>query len=283
MKKVVFLLALGTLSMPGYARAQDATEAYAWENSTELSFVSTGGNASSSTLGLKSTLIATGGPSTFKLEVGGIRGETTFRTRTATGSATDFTVAETTRSELTAENYFARGRYDRAVGSAFAFSGAGWERNTFAGIQNRYSLVAGLGRAWVDSETSRLKTDVGLTYTIQNDVDPAPDVDEEFAGVRITVDVMRQLSGSARWLSVLIVDENLEDTDDLRADWINSLSVSLSARLAFKTSLQLLYDKQPSLQSIGLLDAGGVPTGTEVLTPGDKLDNILTVALIITM
>jgi len=123
MKKVVFLLAVGTLSMPGYARAQDETGAYAWENSTVLSFVSTGGNASSSTLGLKSTLIATGGPSTFKIEIGGIRGETTFRTRTATGSATDFTVAETTRSELTAENYFARGRYDRAFASTFAFSG----------------------------------------------------------------------------------------------------------------------------------------------------------------
>ncbi len=54
-------------------------------------------------------------------------------------------------------------------------------------------------------------------------------------------------------------------------------------RLAFKTSLQLLYDKQPSLESIGLLDAGGVPTGTDVLTPGDKVDNILTVALVITM
>jgi len=283
MKKVVFLLAVGTLSMPGYARAQDEIEAYAWENSTELSFVSTGGNASSSTLGLKSTLIATGGPSTFKIEIGGIRGETTFRTRTATGSATDFTVAETTRSELTAENYFARGRYDRAFASTFAFSGAGWERNTFAGIQNRYSLVAGLGRAWVDSETGRIKTDVGLTYTIQNDVDPAPDVDEGFGGVRITVDVMRRLSGSAQWLSVLIVDENLEDTDDLRADWTNSLSVSLSERLAFKTSLQVLYDKQPSLQSIGLLDAGGVPTGTKVLTPGRKIDNMLTVALVITM
>ena len=145
MKKVVFLLAVGTLSMPGHATAQDETGAYTWENSTELSFVSTGGNASSSTLGLKSTLTATGGRSTFKIEVGGIRGETTFRTRTATGSATNFTVDETTNSQLTAENYFVRGRYDRAFASAFAFSGAGWDRNTFAGIQNRYSLVAGLG------------------------------------------------------------------------------------------------------------------------------------------
>ena len=125
MKKVVFLLVVGTLSMPGYATAQDETGAYTWENSTELSFVSTGGNASSSILGLKSTLTATSGRSAFKIEVGGIRGETTFRTRTATGSATNFTVDETTNSQLTAENYFARGRYDRAFASVFVFSGAG--------------------------------------------------------------------------------------------------------------------------------------------------------------
>ena len=65
MKRVIFLLAVETLSMPGYATAQDETGAYTWENSTELSFVSTGGNASSSTLGLKSTLVATGGRSAF--------------------------------------------------------------------------------------------------------------------------------------------------------------------------------------------------------------------------
>ena len=264
------LLFLTQLALPDHAAAQDETGAYTWENSTELSFVSTGGNSSSSTLGLKSALTATGGRNAFKLEVGGIRGETTFRTLTATGTATDFTVNETTNSQLTAENYFARGRYDRAFGGAFAFSGAGWDRNTFAAIHNRYAFVAGLGKAFADSETGRFKADIGLTYTIQKDVDPAPDVDEGFGGVRFGVDAMKRLSTSAEFSSTLIVDENVEETDDLRADWINSLSVSLSERLSFKTSLQLLYDKQPSLLSVWLLDAGGVPTGTNVLTPGGR-------------
>ena len=59
------------------------------------------------------------------------------------------------------------------------------------------------------------------------------------------------------------------------------MSVSLSERLSFKTSLQLLYDKQPALLSVGLLDAGGVPTGTNVLTPDDEVDSIVTLALVI--
>ena len=177
------LLFVAQLAVPGCATAQDETEAYVWENSTELSFVSTGGNSSTSTLGLKSALSATGGQNVFKIELGGIRGETHLRTLTATGTATDFTVNETTVSQLTAESYFVRGRYDRAIASGYVFSGAGWDRNTFAGVQNRYALVVGLGKTWVESETSRFKTDLAPTYTIQKDVDPAADADEGFGGV----------------------------------------------------------------------------------------------------
>jgi putative salt-induced outer membrane protein YdiY len=268
------------LALPRSTAAQDAG-AYTWENSTELSFVSTGGNSSLSTLGLKSALTATGGQNAFKIEFGGIRGETSVRTITATGTATDFAVNETTISQLTAESYFARGRYDRAFASAYVFAGAGWDRNTFAGVQNRYAVVLGLGKMWIDSETGRFKTDLAPTYTIQKDVDPASGADEGFGGVRLSMDAMRQFSSSTEFSSTLVVDENVEDTDDLRADWINSLSVSLSERLSFKTSLQLLYDRQPALLGIGLLDVDGVPTGTNVLTPSDEVDSILTLALVI--
>lgn len=269
-----------TLLGPCRLAAQDDAGAFAWENATELSFVSTGGNASSSSLGLKAALTGVGGQNTFKIELGGIRGETSVRTLTATGTPTNFLVNETTVSQLIAENYFVRGRYDRAFASAYAFTGAGWDRNTFAGVQNRYALVAGLGKTWADSETSRFKTDLGATYTIQKDVDPAPGADDGFGGLRFTGDAMRQLSESTDFLSALVVDQNVQDTEDLRADWINSLSVSLSERLAFKTSLQLLFDNQPSLLSVPLFDGGGAPNGN-VLTPGDKVDNIITLALVI--
>lgn len=278
------VLALGSASVtaPGALTAQDAAS-YAWTNATELSFVSTGGNASSSTLGLKAALTGTGNANTFKLELGGIRGETTFRTLAATGTTGSFTVNETTDSELTAESYFARGRYDRSFGAVFTFGGAGWDRNTFAGIQNRYALVAGLGRSWIESETARFKTDVGATYTIQKDVDPAPGVDEGFGGVRFSFDAMRQLSETTDFTSLLIVDENLENTDDFRADWTNSLGVALSGNLALKTSLQLLFDNQPSLLAVPLFDGGGLPVGTDVLTPGDDIDSVFTLTLVITL
>lgn len=255
--------------------------AWTWQNATELSFVATGGNASSSTFGLKSAFVGAAAPNSFKLDFGGIRGETTFRTLTATGTTSDFTVDETTDSELTAESYFARGRYDRSFGTAYGFGGAGWDRNTFAGIQNRYALVAGVGSAWVDNETSRFKTDIGATYTIQKDVSPVPGADDAFGGVRLSVEAMRQLSSTTQFTSVLVADENLEDTQDFRADWLNSLSVSMSDRLALKTSLQLLFDNKPSLLGVPLVDGAGSPTGSTVLTPSDEIDSVVTLTLVI--
>ena len=263
--------------------AQDAVGGIAWENATELSFVSTGGNASSSTLGLKAALIGTSGANAFRLTLGGIRGETNTTNRTATGTVGSFTVNETTVSQLTAESYFARGRYDRNFTNAYLFSGAGWDRNTFAGVQNRYSAVLGIGRTWTDGDAGLFKTDIGATYTIQKDVDPAPGADDGFGGIRATIDATRRLSGSTQFASTLIVDENVENTKDFRADWINSLSVSLSETLALKTSLQVLFDNQPSLLGVPLLDGLGVPTGTQVPTPGDEVDTVLTLTLVITL
>jgi putative salt-induced outer membrane protein YdiY len=268
-------------AIPGTGAAQQDSASFTWENATELSFVSTGGNASSSTLGLKATLKGTGGQNTFKVELGGIRGHTNTVTRTATGTSTSFTVIKTTVSQLTAGSYFVRGRYVRDFRRAFVFSGSGWDRNTFAGVQNRYSFVGGFGMTLADNDSGHLKIDLGATYTIQKDVDPAPDADEGFAGFRLSFDAKRTLSESTDIESALVLDENVEQTGDLRADWINSLSVSLTESLAFKTSLQLLFDNRPALLDVPLVDGSGVPTGTRVSTPGEKLDRLLTLTMVI--
>ena len=260
--------------------AQDG--GFTWENSTELAFITTGGNASATSFGLKGSLTGTGGPNKVKFEAGGIRSESDIKVRFAVGTPADFDITEESVSRLTAENYFARGRYDRELEHAFAFSGAGWERNTFAGVANRYSFVAGLGRTLFDwGDDGHLKADVGGTYTIQKDVDPEPDADDAFGGLRVTLDAKRAVTPSTDYESALIIDENLEDTDDLRADWINSITVGLNDRLAFKTSLQLLYDNKPSNLSVPLFDTGGNPTGQQVLTPGEELDHIVTLTLVI--
>ena len=64
-------------------------------------------------------------------------------------------------------------------------------------------------------------------------------------------------------------------TEDLRADWTNSLAVAMSEKLALKASLQILFDNEPALTAVPLGDA-------EVLTPLGKVDSVFTVAIVAT-
>jgi len=273
------LTAIFALALP----ASGQGEPLVWDNATEFSFVTTSGNASSSTLGLKSTLNGTGPVSDFKLEVGGIRASSNFTDRTAVGSLTDFTVNEVTRTEKSAENYFARGRFDRNLGENdfFVFGGAGWERNTFSGFNNRFSFVAGIGDAWVNDDVTLFKTDIGGTYTIQKDVAPTPGQGDGFGGLRATVEFTRALASTTDFQTLLVADESLQNTDDLRLDWVASISVALTEGLAFKTSYQLLYDNDPALIGVPLFDLGGTDLGTNVLSPSQKSDSFLTLSLVI--
>ena len=276
---LVGLLSFGALSL-GAPTSGAAQDAFTWENATELSFVTASGNSTSSTLGVKSSLQGSTETSGFKLEVGGIRASSTFTTRTAVGSPTDFVVTEENRQETSAENYFARSRYDRDVGRWFAFGGTGWERNTFSGIRNRVSFVGGAGRTWVETDDRLFKTDLGLTYTIEKPVEETPGEDDGFGGLRATIEAERALTGTTDLSTTLVADENLADTEDLRVDWVGSLTVALTQGLAFKTSYQLVFDNQPALVGVPLFDGGGTQLG-EVRVPSDKVDTFLTLSLVI--
>jgi putative salt-induced outer membrane protein YdiY len=164
--------------------AQDEPE-LGWFDKAELTFVLTAGNASQSTLGLNNELSHLWENAAFKLSFGGIRTETTNTTRTATGTASNFAITETTETDLSAEAYFLRSRYDRNLSeNTFLYGGAGWERNTFAGFENRYTVVAGPGRIWFNEDTQKLRTDVGVTYTSQDDLVEDASSPDSFLGHR---------------------------------------------------------------------------------------------------
>jgi putative salt-induced outer membrane protein YdiY len=262
-------------------QGQDDEKELGWFHTAEVSFLLTAGNAEASTFGLGAGLRRVWDRSEFRFNAGGLRSESSKTTRTAVGTTTDFLVNEQSDSELTAQNYYARGRYDHAFSErVFVYAGTGWERNTFAGFDNRTSFAGGLGNIWVDKERTRFRTDYAITYTIQDDVVDTGSGSDTFAGARFSWDYGQQLTSSTNFLSVLIVDENLNDTDDLRGDFTNALSVAISDNLAFRTSLQLLWDNQPSLAGVPLEQPLGTPTGETVFVPLDKLDTVISVALV---
>ncbi|MDH3270225.1 MAG: DUF481 domain-containing protein [Gemmatimonadota bacterium] len=271
-------VALALTAFAGSLSAQDPD--FVWDNGTEVGFVTTSGNSSSTTFSLKSALTGTGGPNQFKIEAGAIRASSSTTTRRAVGTTGSFDLEETTTAVESAANYFARARFDRDVGVGFAFAGGGWERNTFAGFNHRISTVAGVGKTWVDNDNGRFKTDVGGTYTIQKDIDDDPDEKDGFGGIRSTIEAARALSATTELETIFVADENLANTDDFRFDWISSLSVALTEGLAFKTSYQLIFDNDPARIRVPLFDGGGAETGT-VGIPSNEFDSLVTLSLVI--
>ncbi|OLC54135.1 MAG: hypothetical protein AUH92_04620 [Acidobacteria bacterium 13_1_40CM_4_69_4] len=277
------LLAAGISGLiPALAQEKPADDR--WKDTAEFSYVVTAGNSETSTLGFKDKLVRKWDRSGFELNAGGVRAEATTKTRTAIGTSTDFSIDEESATALTAESYFLNGRYNRKLSDHFFwFVGAGWDRNRFAGVQNRSVGVAGVGNVWIDEERTKFRTDYSATYTEEKDVTENPNFKATFSGLRVSSSLQRKIGENAAFTDDLILDENLDDTSDYRANMTNSLAVAMSGRLALKVSLQWLYDHEPAIQEIDLLDAPppvGVKIGT-VLARLDDLDTIFTASLVV--
>ena len=268
------------------AQEADGETGVDWRNTSELSYLLTGGNSSANTLGLRNALRRRSATGEFRMDVSVRRTETTRISRTAVGaSPDDFEVSEERDSERTAERYAVDGRYDRNLSEHFfAFAGLGWERNEFAGFNHRTVAVTGAGNQWSGSDGDwRLKVGYGVTYTVRRDVVPDPSRDDSFAGLRLTLDHAHELTESTGLELKWVADGNLQETSELRADLTQGISTALSDRLALKTTLQLLWDHDPPLESLPLVAPDGTPLGEQVRVPLQRVDHTISVALVITM
>ncbi len=280
--KILALLGGAVLFSAPFTWAQEEEEDYGWELTGEISLIATGGNAEAETLGFGLAAVRSRERDALSFAGGGLRAESTIFSRFAVGTPDDFRVIEESDTDLTAESFYLRGRYQRDISErTFWFSGLGWERNEFAGFTSRLSAVGGVGREWYDNDRGHFRADVGLTFTTQDDVVTGPDASEDFLGLRLSYDYGRQLTETTVFSSILIIDENLDETEDLRADFLNALSVSINDLLSLKVGLHLLYDNLPSLTSVPLLDGAGSEIGS-VFAELDELDTVLSVAVVFT-
>jgi putative salt-induced outer membrane protein YdiY len=292
----VIVLALMS-AMPCWSQTPPPEEKkLGWADSADLSYVLTSGNTDTRTLGFKNLLTRTWENALFALKAGGIRSQAATPPQFALSVDPDpntvdpnnpstFTV-EDGDLEVTAENYFLNGAYDRNVSKAFYWHvGAGWDKNTFAGIQNRYVGEVGVGNIWFDADRRKWRTTYSATYTNQDEVVDNPEAKNNFAGARIASDFMMKFGESTTFIDTLVFDENLDETSDWRVDMINSVAVAMNQHLALKVSLQWLYDNEPSLKNVPIFTStGGVLTdsGLKVPVQLDELDTIFTTSLVVT-
>ncbi len=269
-------------TFPPIIASQEVGSPPAWADKAELSFVLTSGNSESSALGVRNTLTRKFDSSTLSLDAGGIRVESGTITRTAVGtSQTDFTVSEQTNRETTAENYFAELRFDYEMSDrTYVYSSGGWVRNRFAGVENLWVGAAGFGVNLVSSDRATFDVDLGATVASE---DLIIGETETFGGLRLTWAFKRQVTETAEFLSHLILDESLSDTEDFRAEFDNSIGVAISNVLALKAGLKILFDNQPALEEVDLFNAPGGTIIGSVLTPLNEVDTQVTVSLVVSL
>ena len=250
-----------------------------WAATAEVSYVITGGNTSTSALSLGTSLSRKWTNDTLLFKGYILKSNATTTTRTAQGTVDDFNVLEDTITRQVAENYLLAGQYSRRISKKLlGQAGLSWDRNRFAGVQNRVMVTTGFGYAWVERARTQVKTSADLTYTMRQYVGQKM---EAFAGFRLSVVGDQKILESSALSTQFVFDDNLNKTPDWRFVWVNSVTASISKSLALKISLRTLYTHVPALQSLPLFDLIGDPTGLFVYVPLKKLDTFLTTSLVI--
>ena len=254
----------------------DAPGLYA---NADLSYVLTSGNSNAKSLAFKGDVTRRYTRHAIGFAAGGLRASSSPDTRYAVGTPGDFELV-VPDAELTAESYYARGRYEYRLSDRLFYTlGAGWERNRFSGIDNRWLVDTGLGYILLNNDRTSFRGMAGVTYTDeQYTVESGRD--GSFVGARLGWDFRQKLLENATFTHTLIADESLEETDDLRVDAQFGLHVAMSKTLGLKVNWRLLWDNQPALAEVPLHTPGGIDTGFTVLAPYKELDQGLSVSLV---
>ena len=285
-----FLLPLALFAAAPLARGQSEEASPpgegGWSGQANLNLAGSYGNAGSGSLGLSAEAARETDRLRVALDGGLLRTSTDLITRQAFGSPDDFSVDRTVTSQTSADRSHLRvrvaesSRENGAAGLRF-FAAAGWERDAPAGVNSRSDLTVGVGRGWGqarDGGRRPFEVGAGLSAVHQRDEVADPEVGAGSLGLRM--DVRAETRYRAAELALVSASTwNLRNTEDLRFDVTASVAFPLSRRLAFRTSMQTLFDSHPSLERLSLLDARGGPRVGTVAVPRGRTDLILLAAL----
>jgi len=222
-----FTVALIVLA-PTFALAQAPPAAPApppprWERKAEASFVSTGGNTDTQSLGLGASVVFRAAPWTTESRVAFVRNE-----------ADD---VETARS-FTADLREARALSDRVE----VFGRYGYLRDPFAGIDHRNTIDGGLGYKLLMGPVHTLRVDAGLGYTHEG---RATGEAQSFALVNIGSAYKWQISQSADITDSAIFTQSLEEHDAWRFNNVFAISAAITKILSLKLSHDIKFNNSP--------------------------------------
>lgn len=286
MRLAYSLLLLPCLVLPTWAQEAPAPKR-SWSDKAALSFVAVGGNATSQSLGFSNEFKYAWANAAFAFNAGGVRVATTTIDRTASGpSLGAATIVETRTTKTSTETYYANLRYDHNLTERLQwFGSAGWERNIPAGLEARYTGLAGLGFWWIKADRTKVFTDAGLGYTKEAQVFLPAGTDDRFATFRLGAKLEQKLFATSTFISELNVSDSLKDSQNYLAVWRNGFTTSLSNRLALKVGYDLTYKNKPAFVGVDVVQT---PVAAPPVILGQvpfqlkKTDTVFTTSLVLT-
>jgi putative salt-induced outer membrane protein len=258
-----------------------------WANVTTLSYVATAGNAEGQTVGFGNDFLYKCDQSAFSLKARAIRVNTTVVMRSATGSSLEeYALGENRTSTTTAEAYGLNGRFDHRLKDKdrwYWYGGAGWERNRPAGLDNKFTSVAGFGRIWADSDRTKLRTDAGFGYTHEQPLVPPTSSRSSYGTVNFTSQIKQKIGVSSLYTVDLALTDNLSDRQDYLGVLRQGFTVSINKTIALKIGYDLAYKNHPNLIPVDLFTNALPPVNLgKISVPAKKTDTAFTTSLVIT-
>jgi hypothetical protein len=300
-RKTAVLAVACTLALAGTPATAQENKAPGWYAKVVGNFAMTNGNSEASTLGFSADLSRAFLRSDVTLVAGALRQSNTKFSFGATGTsaAGPFTVLQTENTEVASEAYFARlkGRY-RFTERLAGYLGGDYERDVPAGIDSRTIGAAGVDYLFAERENLKFSVGAGVTVTSETQVVP------EGQGVNVA------LAGAAdsglgarfgwkleygfgskdaegkpgsRFLSDVVVDQDIENTDDLRINAAHAIEVAINRTFGLRVGMTLKYDNDPPVLALKPVDAAGqaINMGTSPLPTIalEKTDMVFTAGL----
>ncbi len=258
-----------------------------WSDKAALSYVAVGGNATSQSLGFSNDYKYAWNNATFAFNLGGVRAAATTVDRAASGASLGTAVVTETRTTKTStESYFTNLRYDRTLNENLQWFGStGWERNIPAGLESRFTGIAGLGHWWVKAERTQFFTDAGVGYTKEIPVLSQPGASNAFATFRLGAKLEQKVFDTSLFTSELTLSNSFKDSQNYLAVWRSAFTTNLSSRLALKVGYDMTYKNKPAFVGVDVVQT---PVATPPMVLGQvpfqlkKTDTVFTTSLVIT-
>ncbi len=211
-------------AVPAMADEDAAPPEPLWKGSLGLAYLATSGNSDTQTFGLDFNM-------TRRPDPWGIELKAAFNRASDSGSTT-------------AERYLAAVRGSRAFNERWqAFAGLSGEKNTFSGYDLLAVLETGVTYNALLGPVHTLSFDLGLTYTDENRVAPAPNVN--YMGAIVGLGYAWKLSDTASLSERFDVFPNFKESSDWRLSSATALQAALNKRLAIKVGFEVRYRNQP--------------------------------------